>query len=72
MIQRHHRDEEPQHEEKRIVFIIRQILNIIFMIGAIVGVIFYIKEPDNMMSLIIIITAVMVKMAECALRVFKV
>lgn len=68
----HKRGEEPQAPRRGIVFIIRQILNILFMILALIGAIIYWVQDDSMMGIIIIITAVFFKMAECTLRAFKV
>lgn len=68
----HKRGEEPQEQKRGIVFVIRQILNVLFMILALVGAVLYWVQDDSMMGIIIIITAVFFKMAECTLRAFKV
>lgn len=68
----HKRGEEPQEEKRGTVFIIRQILNILFMILAVVGAVLYWVQDDSIMGIIVIITAVFFKMAECTLRAFKV
>lgn len=51
-------------------FWIRNILNIIFMIGAVVGVIFYFFTQKETLGIIIILTAMFFKMAECSIRIF--
>ena len=48
-------------------FILRNILNVIFIIGAIVGVIFYIYT-DKLTGTFIIMFAMIVKFAESAIR----
>lgn len=53
------------------VFIIRQIMNIIFMIGAIVGSILYWFQPEPTLGILVIMTAMFFKMAECVLRFRK-
>ena len=50
---------------------IRNALNIIFMIGAVIGVIWYLTK-DRMVGTYIILIAMVVKFAEAALRMFKV
>ena len=49
-------------------FTLRNILNIIFMLGAIVGVIFYFTADDNTVGTIIILAAMTFKIAECCFR----
>ena len=52
---------------------IRNWLNIIFMIGAVVGVILYLQknEQTHMMGLYIILSSMVVKIAESSLRMMK-
>ena len=52
---------------------IRNVLNIIFMIGAIVGVYFFLSknEEKHNMGLYIILCSMLVKIAESALRMMK-
>ncbi|MBR2292609.1 MAG: hypothetical protein IJ868_09960 [Prevotella sp.] len=52
---------------------IRNWLNIIFMIGAIVGVIFFLQknEEKHMLGLYIILCSMVVKIAESSLRMMK-
>lgn len=52
---------------------IRNWLNIIFMIGAIVGVILYLQknEQTHMLGLYIILISMVVKIAESSLRMMK-
>ena len=49
---------------------IRQWLNIIFMLGAVVGVIFYFLSDSNT-GVIILLTAIVFKFVECVLRVIN-
>lgn len=53
------------------VFIIRQILNIVFIIGAITGAILYWVQPEPIVGILVIMTAMFFKMAECVLRFRK-
>jgi len=52
---------------------IRNVLNIIFMIGAVIGVIFFISknEEKHQMGLYIIMVSMCFKIAESSLRMFK-
>ena len=52
---------------------IRNILNIIFMIGAVVGVILFLQknEQTHMLGLYIILISMCFKIAESALRMLK-
>lgn len=52
---------------------IRNVLNIVFMIGAVVGVAFFISknEEKHNLGLYIILCSMMIKMAESALRMMK-
>ena len=53
--------------------LIRNILNIIFMIGAVVGVILFLQknEQTHMLGLYIILISMYFKIAESALRMLK-
>lgn len=64
--ERHHRKPENQ---KGGFYKLRQIFNVIFMIGAVIGAFVYWK--DETMGAVIIITAMAFKMAECVLRFKK-
>lgn len=68
-----HRMDRPHHRRAPQVdkyFKIRNILNIIFMLGAIVGMgVFYFY--DRTLGTIIIITAMAFKMAECCFRFIR-
>lgn len=65
--ERHHRRPAPQNDK---YFKIRNTLNIIFILGAIVGMaIFYFKNTT--MGTIIIITAMAFKLAECCFRFLR-
>ena len=64
----HHR--QPLHNNKSERSMIRQVLNIIFMIGAIVGLIFYFAMDNQQTGIIIILVSMVFKFAESALRLF--
>lgn len=49
-------------------FALRNILNIIFMVLAVIGVIIYLVVEDNTIGVYIIIGAIVLKMVECCLR----
>ena len=51
--------------------VIRNWLNVIFMLGAIVGLVFYFAHQREM-GIYIILVSMVVKFAEAALRMFKV
>lgn len=71
-MQIHRRHEEAEEETPRgTVFIIRQVLNIIFMIGAVVGVALYWFQPEPTTGILVVMTAMFFKMAECVLRFKK-
>ncbi|MCM1079302.1 MAG: hypothetical protein NC344_06210 [Bacteroidales bacterium] len=53
------------------VFLIRQILNVIFMVGAIVGGLLYWFQPEPTLGILVIMTSMFFKMAECVLRFRK-
>lgn len=63
------RNHRQLREHNRIDYI-RQWLNIIFMLGAVVGVIFYFLSDSNM-GVIILLTAIVFKFVECVLRVIN-
>lgn len=67
-MQTHHRDEAQESQPNRKVFIIRQILNAIFMVGAIIGGVLYWIQPEPTFGILVIMTAMFFKMAECVLR----
>ena len=50
---------------------VRQWLNILFMIGAVVGVLVYIFHTPQTLGIIIILVAMVFKIIECALRFIK-
>lgn len=50
--------------------VLRQILNIIFMVGAVAGVIVYLNG-NRTMGTIVILAAMVFKFAECVLRLLK-
>ncbi len=67
-MQIHKRGEQEEQPQNRTVFIIRQILNVIFMIGAVVGAAMYWLQPEPTMGILVVMTAMFFKMAECVLR----
>lgn len=67
----HKRDEEQETASNGKLFIIRQILNVIFMIGALAGAVLYWTQPEPTTGILVIMTAMFFKMAECVLRFRK-
>ena len=69
---RSHRRQEKIHD---INFKIRQVLNVLFMVIAIVGCLMYMGyiggEENEMRGAIVVIIAVLIKMAECMIRLLK-
>lgn len=65
---RHRAANEPKNDQFRVV---RQWLNIIFMVGAIVGVAVYLLQTPQTLGIIIILAAMIFKLVECALRFIK-
>lgn len=63
------RNHRQPREHTRIDYI-RHWLNIIFMLGAVVGVIFYFLSDSNT-GVIILLTAIVFKFVECVLRVIN-
>ena len=67
----------PHHKQKRLIdnnddmLKYRNILNIIFMVLAIVGVIVYTQTDYKITATIILIVAVVLKFIEVALRMFR-
>ncbi|MGN1264178.1 MAG: hypothetical protein ACI4TW_09070 [Prevotella sp.] len=59
-----------QETERDPLLMVRNIMNVIFMIGAIVGVIFYLSY-DKITGTYIILGAMAVKIAESALRLLR-
>ena len=69
MIERRHRGgQKPQTDHFRTT---RQWLNIIFMVGAVVGVAVYLLHTPQTLGIIIILAAMVFKIIECALRFIK-
>ena len=67
----HKRGEEAEEPRSKTVFVIRQVLNIIFIIGAVVGCILYWVQPEPTIGILVVMTAMFFKMAECVLRFKK-
>lgn len=67
----HYRGEENEKPQKTTIFYIRQALNIIFMIGAVIGCILYWYQPEPTLGILVVMTSMFFKMAECVLRFKK-
>ena len=67
-IPRHRRGEDEQPRDR--FFKIRNILNIIFMVGAVVGVL-VLYFHDKSMGTVIILVSMVFKMAECCFRLIR-
>ena len=61
----------PLRENKNNVPALRQWLNIIFMVGAVIGVILYFALADQTIGIIIILISMVFKFTEAALRLFR-
>lgn len=61
----------PLIENKNKVPALRQWLNIIFMVGAVIGVILYFALADQTIGIIIILISMVFKFTEAALRLFR-
>ena len=68
-LQRRHRGEDNEKEDR--FRATRQWFNIIFMIGAIAGVIVYLTQPHQTLGTIIVLVAMFFKIIECALRFIR-
>lgn len=69
-IRRHRRGEEEKQKSDAFRQT-RQWLNIIFMLGAVVGVLVYLFHTPQTLGIIIILAAMVFKIVECALRFIK-
>ncbi|GAA6528068.1 MAG: mechanosensitive ion channel protein MscS [Prevotella sp.] len=67
---RHLRRLKPIKEERSPLFKLRNILNIIFMILAVVGVCFYLFSQYKTPAIIVMLSAVAIKFIEVLLRLF--
>lgn len=65
-VQRHHR----KYGERGKFFMLRNILNIVFIIGAIAGMLIYFFKSDEA-GTIIVLGAMAFKMCECVIRLVK-
>lgn len=65
---RHRSIERMSYANKGRFFVIRNILNIIFMILAVIGMIMYFYGSQTLGG-ILLITAVIIKISECVLRI---
>lgn len=66
---RHHREKASGKDDH--FRNVRQWLNIVFMIGAVVGVAVYVLHTPQTLGIIIILVAMVFKIIECALRFIK-
>lgn len=64
----HHRNADSANDRFRAI---RQWLNIVFMLGAVAGVLVYIFHTPQTLGIIIILIAMVFKLIECALRFIK-
>ena len=62
------KDEQPRNDHFRAT---RQWLNIIFMIGAVAGVLLYLFHTPQTVGIIVILASMVFKIIECALRFIK-
>lgn len=65
--ERHHRKPEGG---KGMLFILRQVFNVLFMVVGVIGAYLYFKGNDAM-GIVVFVIAMAFKMAECALRIKK-
>lgn len=72
--QRKHR--KPSAGRQKVLFIIRQVLNILFMVLGIIGAVMYSGKLGDgrieVMGGIIVVIAISMKMAECVIRCMKI
>ena len=67
----YHHSRSHQEEEKKDRFLmLKQVLNIIFMLGAVVGALLYFYQ-NKTMGTVVIVVAMVFKMIECVLRLLK-
>ena len=68
---------KPHHRLKRLgeggpgMLKVRDILNLVFMALAVVGVVLYLQSEQHTIATIILIVAVVIKFAEVAIRMFR-
>ena len=67
-LHRHRRGDEEEGEEKYVM--LRQVLNLLFMIGAIAGAIVY-AYRSHQLGTVIIFVAMAFKFVECIFRLIK-
>ncbi|MBO5603484.1 MAG: hypothetical protein IJL29_08700 [Prevotella sp.] len=68
LARRHRRGQEPEEQDKYAM--LRQLLNVIFMVGAIIGMFVYFKYSHSVGGGIII-CSMLFKVIECVLRLMK-
>jgi len=64
----HSRHNEEEKQDKYIQ--LRQILNVVFMIGAVIGVLLYFYQSKTI-GTVVILAAMFFKMVECVFRLLK-
>lgn len=64
---RHHRKSDNGNDR---FIVLRQILNIIFMLTAVVGVVIYLVHSERL-GIIIVLASMIFKIIECVLRLLK-
>lgn len=57
-----------RHAEKDRFFAIRNVLNLLFMVTAVVGVVIYCTNDDKTVGTVVVLAAMAMKIVECALR----
>lgn len=70
IVARKNRNHTNPEDKRGRFFVIRQILNLLFMVIAVVGVIIYLTR-DEMQGCIVVVIAMAFKMAECVFRYVK-
>jgi uncharacterized membrane protein YoaK (UPF0700 family) len=66
----HSRNHEEEENGKDRFLMLRQVLNILFMLGAVVGILLYFYQ-DKTLGTVIILVAMFIKMVECVFRLIK-
>ena len=67
-MQYHSRNNEEEKQDKYLT--LRQILNVIFMLGAIIGILLYFYQSKSV-GTVVILVAMFFKMVECVFRLLK-
>lgn len=64
----HSRNQEENGKDRFLM--LRQVLNILFMIGAVVGILLYFYQ-NKTIGTVVILVAMFIKMVECVFRLIK-